>query len=395
MKVLYITYDGISDALGQSQIVPYINGLSALGNDITVLSFEKENISNCCRNRFDKKVCWKMLSYHKYPLILSTIFDIMEGMRVGAVILLREKINVIHVRGYVPAVIGSCLKRLFGIRFIFDMRGMWPEEKVDARAWKKSGLFFKIVKCFEKYFLYSADTIIVLTDRFKQIIATTRCLGAKKIRVIPTCVDINNFSVSRSGCSGEESGVKGKFTILYLGSLGTFYALVEMIDFFSIIQTNIHFKNPHFRILTNNPSDVIHQAMQLRNIPKRNYSIRQIPHVDLKDALPLADVSLMFYKRSLSGAGCCPTKFGESLACGLPVIINAGIGDTESIIESEKIGVIVKEFTSEAYRDAMERLIPLFSNKEELRLKCHQAAIKHFSLNKGIDAYQEIYHDLA
>ena len=41
--VLYITFDGITDPLGRSQILPYLTGLSKMGHTIHILSQEKEN----------------------------------------------------------------------------------------------------------------------------------------------------------------------------------------------------------------------------------------------------------------------------------------------------------------------------------------------------------------
>ena len=41
-KVLYITYDGLTDPLGQSQVLPYLFWLSKKGYHFTVLSFEKK-----------------------------------------------------------------------------------------------------------------------------------------------------------------------------------------------------------------------------------------------------------------------------------------------------------------------------------------------------------------
>ena len=40
-KILFITYDGLTDQLGQSQILPYIKGLSKMGYQFTILSCEK------------------------------------------------------------------------------------------------------------------------------------------------------------------------------------------------------------------------------------------------------------------------------------------------------------------------------------------------------------------
>ena len=40
-KVLYFSYDGLLDPLGQSQIVPYVSAISAAGHYVTIVSYEK------------------------------------------------------------------------------------------------------------------------------------------------------------------------------------------------------------------------------------------------------------------------------------------------------------------------------------------------------------------
>jgi len=44
LNVLYITYDGLTDPLGTSQILPYIAGLSKSGYRFTVISAEKPDV---------------------------------------------------------------------------------------------------------------------------------------------------------------------------------------------------------------------------------------------------------------------------------------------------------------------------------------------------------------
>ena len=41
MRALYISYDGMTDPLGRSQVLPYLQGLSERGHEITLLSCEK------------------------------------------------------------------------------------------------------------------------------------------------------------------------------------------------------------------------------------------------------------------------------------------------------------------------------------------------------------------
>ena len=40
-RILFISFDGLLEPLGQSQILPYLRGLATRGVAITVLSFEK------------------------------------------------------------------------------------------------------------------------------------------------------------------------------------------------------------------------------------------------------------------------------------------------------------------------------------------------------------------
>ena len=44
IKVLYISYDGLSDPLGQSQILPYLTKLAHGNVFIDIISYEKKKI---------------------------------------------------------------------------------------------------------------------------------------------------------------------------------------------------------------------------------------------------------------------------------------------------------------------------------------------------------------
>jgi glycosyltransferase involved in cell wall biosynthesis len=394
MNILYISYDGVTDPIGQSQIVPYIRSLSSKGINFTVLTFEKRKNFNTDAEILDSSISWRKLRYHRNPPVISTCSDILQGIIVAIFLLVKGKIKIVHARGYVSAVMALILKWLFGAKFIFDMRGLWAEEKVDAGVWKKEGLLYKITKYFEKMFFVYSDDIIVLTDNAKEVMNKSLYAKYKKdVDVIPTCTDINHFFPIVPLSVRREFGLNAEFIVMYFGSLGTFYGLREMIDFFSVI-SKYYINNSFFLIITNNLSSSIHRAIQLKNISEKNYKIVHMSYKDLKEILPLASISLMFYKRFLSKAGCCPTKFGESLACGLPVVINSGIGDTEEIIKAERIGVVVEEFSEVAYKKAAEQLMQLLSEQDVLRQRCCAAAEKYFSLTKGTEKYWQVYQRL-
>ena len=74
-KVVFLTYDGITDPLGQSQILPYLFGLADSKNyKITIVSFEKTknhfHNKELILNKLEKyNVEWIPLNYTKRPPI--------------------------------------------------------------------------------------------------------------------------------------------------------------------------------------------------------------------------------------------------------------------------------------------------------------------------------------
>ena len=146
-KVLYISYDGVLEPLGQSQVLNYLKILSS-EHDIYLLTFEKRTdlTSNNYQLVFDEckehGIEWVHLDYHKS--LLGTYVDIIKGLLISTYICFKKKVNIIHSRSYLPSLIAFLLKKTIHTKFIFDMRGLWADEKVDSGVWDKSGFLYKL-----------------------------------------------------------------------------------------------------------------------------------------------------------------------------------------------------------------------------------------------------------
>src|SRR5437899_6147427 len=88
-RVLYISYDGMLEPLGESQVVAYLERLADRAA-ITLLSFEKPSDFgdaarvSAMRERLDRVgIAWIPRSYTKRPPVLSTAIDIMRGCLVA------------------------------------------------------------------------------------------------------------------------------------------------------------------------------------------------------------------------------------------------------------------------------------------------------------------------
>lgn len=398
IDILYISYDGATDPLGQSQIIPYLKEISRRrGVRYLLVTHDKAPqrrkaaFSSLRRELKEAGISWVSLNYHKNPKVIAKIYDISCGFFTCFALVIKHRIKLIHGRSFVGAFIGMLLKKLFRVKFLLDYRGLWADERVDGSLWPRGGFLYKISKYIERLLIESADEIVVLTKMAQRAIEDFDYLSKKKItiEVIPTCVDIKRFG-GRNEIPAPQQ--ENRLTLLYLGSLGTWYMLDEMIDFF--IELRNEFEGSDFLLVTPAEEDLIKSAMLKKNIPDSRYCVKNVPYRDVPEMLMAADLSIMFIKPLFSKISSCPTKFGESLSCGIPVVINYGIGDCDEIVKTNRVGVVIDSFNGDAYRNAIRDLKNILSRKQELKNRCRAVAADSFSLDRGARSYYEIYSRL-
>ncbi len=313
--ILFISYDGMLEPLGQSQVLAYQEKL-ARKHDIHILSFEKEldwsdeaNRKSVVARMQDAGIFWHPCRYHKRVSALATTYDILIGIVTGLYIIHKYKLDVIHARSYVPSVMALVLKFLTRKKYIFDMRGFWADERTDGGIWPKKGPLFKVAKWFERRFLINADHIVALTDAARLEIEKFPYLKNKplKISIIPTCADLSKFS--------RDSPPTGEFVLGYVGSAGTWYLFDEVVSFYrALLQIR---PNAKFLILNRHDNSYIRQRLKMGGVPDESVEIIQANHNDVSALMRRMHAGIFFYKPTFSRLGCSPTKLGEFLGCGI------------------------------------------------------------------------------
>lgn len=401
IRSLYISYDGATDPIGQSQVIPYLKGLVKKGIGITLLTFDKkeylsnEKMLSSMNDEFkESDIKWVWLRYHKKPPVISTFIDALNGIFTGILLIYKDRINCIHARSYVAALIGLILKKLFRLRFIFDMRGFWADERVEGKIWKKKGLIYNITKFLEKRFLLDSDEVVVLTQKAKAIIDSFDYSVKAAINVIPCMVDTDRFKFSIDGRQTirNKYGLSSKFVFLYSGSLEYWYMKEEMLDFFLIAREFI--SNSYLLILSNMDKKYIEDLLISKGIGRDNFLIlERIPYREMPEFISASDTGFFFITPVFSKKASSPTKFAEFMSCGLPVITNSGIGDLDEIIMAYRVGTIVREFSKEEYNNRIRGHMKLIENGA-IKEDCIKLANGIFALKSGVERYSEIYNRL-
>lgn len=400
MRTLYISYDGVLEPLGESQVVAY---LERLAGDVqpVLLSFEKprdlqdrQRVARMEERLRAAGVGWTRLRYHKRPPILSTLWDVVAGLLVGLRLFWSRRVSVAHARGYIPALIALCLKGMAGVRFIFDMRGFWADEKVDGGHWRKDSRIYAVTKWCERRFYERADAIVSLTHEGVKAIPDLgyRVPRETPILVIPTCADLDRFSPGpRDPALVATLGLAGHCVVGCVGTMHNWYLRQPMLDYLACLtgwdpglKVLIVTRDDHARLRT----DAV-----TAGVPSDRLVLAEAAFSAMPAYLRLMDLGLFFIKVCFSKRGSAATKLGEFLGCGVPVLINDGVGDSGWIVRDHGVGVVLPDTRPEDFAASLPEVERLVADPG-VAARCRETARRYFDVEAGTRRYAELYRRL-
>lgn len=402
-RVLFISYTGMLEPLGQSQVIAYLRALSDRGFNFTLLSFERddaytpEGIQRCAELKqalAKSNIDWHWLKYHKRPSLPATAYDVVAGVRYGKALARQNPFELVHARSHIPATIALRLKRDLGTKMIFDIRGLMADEYVDAGHWRKDSIPYRVTKVAERRAMAAADGVVTLTESIWPIIRQWDGLRTREVahEVVPCCADLERFRFRDEARASQrkEMGVEDRIVIVYSGSIDGWYLTEKMADFFS----TAHKENPNAFMLwlTQSRPERIDTLMRSRGIDNNDYTIIAAEPDQVPAYLSASDAGLAFIKPCFSKLASSPTKYAEYLGCGLPLIINAGVGDSDALVTSHRVGTLVRDFNESEYLHAVKDIEEFVKSSAETRMRTRKVAEQLFDLESvGAERYARLY----
>jgi glycosyltransferase involved in cell wall biosynthesis len=398
MRALYVCYLSLDDPLTRTQVVAYLGGLATAGHDVHLLTFEVQPLTRSRRAQLSSEmsgagITWHGLRYHKRPSLPATVFDTFAGAVKAAWLARRLGIDVVHARSHVPAAMTLIARRLARRppALIFDIRGLMAEEYVDAGRWRQGGIPWRLTKAVERAALRRADGVVVLTERTRrQLFGEASRPG---IVVIPCCADLGQIesgAVHRADVRAR-LGLGDDPVLVYVGKFTGWYMAREMAEFF--VRARSEIDDLQLLVLTQGDREDIERELLSAGAPAGTWKVTSSPHDEVGAHLAAADAAISFIRPSPSKASSSPTKIGEYLAAGLPVVATAGVGDLDEQLRPD-VAVLVAAHDERAHRDAARALRALIDDPataERGRALAHRL----FSLDEvGIPRYRELYDDV-
>ena len=362
--VTYLTIDSLSEGVGSSQITPLISRLSKAGLKINLISYEKSKQNSELADYFKLiGVDWNARAFGANGFMggISRLNNLRQEI---------PKTNLIHARSDIPAVSGIASRRA---PVLWDVRSLWADQKVMIQKNLLNKTLYRSYRALETIASHQSLGMSTLTSAVIPVLEERNGKLPPLRAVVPTAVDLDRFQLN--------SKLPSKLRALFSGTYNDYYDLrlsaLFMEELRSLTELETHWARPleSEKKQINVGEDRIFPASQ-------NEMAELIPNYSFGISVCKLDAG-----PSLSAA--MPTKIGEFLACGRPIVVNKGLGDMDKFIKEFNVGVSLDGNSINLKKSAAE-LINLVLDPETPD-RCRALAEKHFSMEVGAKRYLDLY----
>lgn len=401
-RILYITFDGVLEPLGRSQVLSYLDGLSKQGFKFTLLSLERQSdlANQSASEELEKElsswgVRWTRCLFHSGG-ITGVMKNFWSALRTARRVIKQDGICLIHARSYVPALIGLVLKPLTRVPYVFDMRGYWIDELADDGRWFKARIAYNIAKQVERALLNRAAAIVTLTELQAQDLRNGELRGQpdKPIITITTCADYDEFSPQgySDGVVSDEvkERLREKLVIGLVGSINSSYRINESLSLFTVL---LELRpDAHLLCLTRQLS-LMDEIFRKQRVPQTAYTLVSVNHRDMPEWLRHMDWALLLLNTRFSKRGSMPTKLAEFFSAGVRPIQYGCNEEVSQKVREAGSGIVLEGVSPGELRQGALAVASTALNSEGVT-RARETTRSHFGVENGVKRYAELFDRL-
>ena len=375
IPILYLTTESVNSPIMRTQVVAYVNYLATTEPHFNISLLTYENDESRIFPSKDSHIIYRN-NGHFMNIINQIVFVINHGMNY----------KIIHVRSYPPMFAALISKWLYGVKVVFDPRGLFPDEVYYKNS---NTAVYKILKYCVKIFVKYSDSIVTVSDAF-------RTYYLDKYNVVPNkIVSISTFSKSSENRMSSEDektqpAAERIISIVYVGSDDKWQMFSEILDFFSYL----HVKDPQkfkFSIITNN-LDSVSAAIEAMGMSSNIYVTSVKPDA-VYSIISKCDYGIIFRDDNILNRVAAPIKIVDYLFAGLNIIATKNIGDMSDYIVTNEVGHVINKLDHYHYDLAYHYMIEDDGAKKS-KSEISAYADSHFSHNKLLKKYTSVYWGL-
>jgi glycosyltransferase involved in cell wall biosynthesis len=397
-RILYITFDGLLEPLGRSQVLSYLLRLSDQGFRYTLISLERERdlLDTEQVRALERELAEHHIRWVRLPYLMggarAVLRNCRAAFRAARLEFKRSPVWMVHARSYVATLVGWMLRRMYGVPYIFDMRGYWIDELADEGRWVTNQVAYKIGKKFERKLLEDASAVVTLTELQADDLreGLLKKFPRRPIEVVTTCADYDEFNRTQPDKGMVPDAIRerlrGKLVIGMVGSINASYRVDESFLFFKYLLEAR--PDAHLLCLTRQTAEM--EAMLRKySIPESAYTLTMARHQDMADWMKQLDWAILLLNTRYSKRGSMPTKLGEFFAAGVRPIQYGCNEEVSRKVRESGLGLVLEGVTEEDLRRAAMTVAATPLSDEQIE-KAREATCSHFSLEAGVRKYHSL-----
>ena len=297
--------------------------------------------------------------------------------------------DLIHSHGNTAAYLAATKSPSHRLPTVFDMHSAVPEET----KFFCSNVIERTER-IEAGALNGSDAVISVSDSLRTYWQNKQGGARPKSLTVPCAVDTSLFAFNRT----FRDELRSQWRI---GSGDTLFAYsgadqgYQQIDQIAHVFRRVLVYLPLSRILFLVPSRKgVERALQKNGVPSSSYLIKSVHHNQVPAFLSAADLGFLLRRDLKLNHVASPTKFGEYLACGVPVIASPYVDSVRDAITSGCIGHLFDEDDPNCLKDLVHFTMDVMAHRDEWVTKCEAYAKLNLSWDKFGPALVGLYSSL-
>lgn len=392
MHVIYITFDGLLEPLGASQIVTPLVKLAGRGIRYTIASLEKPadlaQTDRVGRLRDDLRTAG--IEWYPGLFVAGDTKANVRALLLSAVTV-GWSASLIHARGHTSAGVAYVASRIRRIPFFFDMRGYWMEERLEEGNWTTTSIPYRLGKRLEGHLLRSAAAVSCLTRMAADDLRIRRQNSC--VETITTVADYERFQ--RCGPTSAvppavATRLRDRLVVSYIGSVNASYSTKSAL---SLAQRVLCRRPDAIFLVLSRQSNLMTQLVERADLPADRTIVACAHHEDMHEWLRLIDWSIVFLNSPPAKRGSMPTKLAELFASGVYVAQHGCNPEVEAWVRRVPTGLWLEDLSDRSLDQAADEIASM-QLADVSRAQTRTMTAGFFSLDSGVDAYESLLRSL-
>jgi len=226
------------------------------------------------------------------------------------------------------------IARIKGVRFLFEVRDLWPAFAVAAGVLRNPSLI-RLSEGLERFLYRHADRVMVNSPGFIEHVSRN---GARWVELVPNGADPSMFDPHQNGSrTRQQWGLEGEFVVLYAGAHGLSNDLEVVLQ-----SANILRDEPHIRfVLVGDGKEKFRLIRQAEEMGLTNVIFMPpVAKKEMSEILSAADACLAILKPLEWYKTTYPNKVFDYMAAAKSVVL-AIDGVIREVVETHNAGIAV------------------------------------------------------